>query len=141
VGELEQQRLSIDRWEEENRQLREENAKLQQQMVERNIEEEKLQAWRHSVAGFIDRIESSIVHPQPQPVVEEGGSGETGLLKAEVVELRGRLVEMRSRMRRIDELMEGEGEVSDEGAIGVLVRLSQKVKAVVKNMVMEVEEL
>lgn len=110
-------------------------------MVERNIEEEKLQAWRHSVAGFIDRIEHSIVGPQPQPEAEEGGAGEVGRLRAEVVDLRGRLVEMRARMRRIDEVMEGEGEVGDEGAIGVLVRLSQRVKALVKNLVMEVEEL
>lgn len=55
--------------------------------------------------------------------------------------MRGRIVEMRSRMRAIDEMMEGKGEVEDEGAIGVLVRLSRDVKSLVKNMVMEVEDV
>mgnify|MGYP000880866962 CR=1 FL=1 len=121
--------------------LREENARLQQQMVERNMEEEKLQAWRTSVAGFIDRIESSIVQPQQPTEPGEGGAGEVGRLRAEVLELRGRVVELRGRMRRIDELMEGEGEVCDDGAIGVLVKLSREVKAIVKSMVLEVEDI
>lgn len=62
-------------------------------------------------------------------------------LKEEVLELRGRVVEMRSKVRRIDEMMESEGEVNDDGAIGLLVRLSQKVKSIVKGMIMEVEQI
>jgi hypothetical protein len=122
--------------------LREENAQLRQQIVDCNIEEEKLKAWRESVAGFVARVESGILQPASRMEEAEGeGAGEVGRLRAEVVELRGRVVEMRSKMRRIDELMEGEGEVADDGAIGVLVRLSQKVKGIVKSMVMEVEQL
>jgi len=90
--------------------LREENAQLKQQMVERNIEEEKLHTWKSSVAGFIDRIESSMVRPrEEQREIEEGGEMER--LREEVVELRGRIVEMRSRMRTIDEMMESKGEI------------------------------
>ncbi len=74
-------------------------------MIERNIEEEKLQAWRHGVAGFIERIEHSIVQSQPQPLPEQEPTGEVGRLREEVVELRGKLVELRSRMRGVEELM------------------------------------
>jgi hypothetical protein len=48
---------------------------------------------------------------------------------------------MRNKVKRIDDLMEGESDVNDDGAIGLLVRLSQRVKNLVKGMIMEVEQL
>ena len=56
-----------------------------------------------------------------------------------MVELRGRLVETRRSLRSVEELMSSEEEISDDGPVVSLVRLSQKVKTLVKGLLMEVE--
>jgi hypothetical protein len=48
---------------------------------------------------------------------------------------------MKQKIKWVEEVMEGEEEIGDEGAVGVLVRLSQRMKSVVKNMMMEIERV
>ena len=43
---------------------------------------------------------------------------------------------MRNKVKRIDDLMEFEGEITDDGAIGMLVRSTQKLKQLIKGMIL-----
>ena len=48
---------------------------------------------------------------------------------------------MRNKMKRVEDIMEVEGDINDDGAIGILVRTAQKFKQIVKGMIMEVEQI
>jgi hypothetical protein len=56
-------------------------------------------------------------------------------LKNEIIELRAKVVEMKNKMKKIDEVMIDDKEIADEGVIGKMVQLSQKIKSIVKGMI------
>lgn len=59
-------------------------------------------------------------------------------LREEVIELRGKVVELKRSARSVGELMEKEEEIGEDGPIINLVQLSQKVKALVQGMLIDV---
>ena len=42
---------------------------------------------------------------------------------------------MKNKMKKIDEVMLDDKEIADEGVIGKMVQLSQKIKSIVKGMI------
>ncbi len=56
-------------------------------------------------------------------------------MKNEIIELRAKVVEMKNKMKKIDEVMIDDKEIADEGVIGKMVQLSQKIKSIVKGMI------
>lgn len=56
-------------------------------------------------------------------------------MKNEIIELRAKIVEMKNKMKKIDEVMIDDKEIADEGVIGKMVQLSQRIKSIVKGMI------
>lgn len=71
---------------------------------------------------------------------EESTQEEVVRLRGEVLELRGKMVEMRRSVRSVEEEMQSGEEIGDDGPVVSLVRLSQRVKALVRGLLVEVEQ-
>lgn len=109
-------------------------------------ENEKIRIWQESINKFIGNINKEIGQKTSERgiVEEEKEGGEVREESWEEVAMkRGRLAEMRVRIREAEELMavEEEEEVQEEGPVVTLVKLTQKVKTLVRNMLVEAQYL
>jgi chromosome segregation ATPase len=131
IDRLQEAELQLDQWQQEKERYRAENEELRERLQARNLEDEKLKIWQDSISGMIQRVEQSIAGPQPQREEEQGEEWEREAMQ------QGRLAELRLRLQEAEREMAVEEEGEEEGPVVALVRLSQKVKTLVKGMLVE----
>ena len=100
-------------------------------MQVRNLEDEKLRIWQESISKMVQNVENTINNSDQ--VIED----EDEEWKKDAME-RGRLAELNLRIKQAEELMQIEEEENkEEGPVVALVKLSQKVRDLVRNMLVQ----
>lgn len=124
LKKLEECQMTIDNWEKEKEELREENQRLKQQAHLRSLEDEKIKVWQQTVGDFMQNIQKSILESKPdvQPSNQNNASREDWETQALQ---RGKLAELRLRIREAEEQMQVDEKGDEDGPVVTLVRLSQ----------------
>ena len=93
-----------------------------------------MKIWQNSINNMVQKVHQTISSTSDNLSVE----GENEEWKEEAVR-QGKLAELRWRIKQVEEEMKVVEEGEEDGPVVNLVRLSQKVKALVKGLLIESE--